>query len=81
MTEFKGFDLFDDLDIPQDLRNRNRACVLSNIVEDNTKNKLITLKGAALATGYFAALPVEDRLDVSNRFNQIMEDRGYVQLV
>jgi len=77
MTQFKGFELFDDIELSHPLKQRNRAVVLSNIAEDNTKNKFITPKGASLILGYFDAVPHEDRSQVNDLFMEIMKERGY----
>lgn len=73
---FKGFSLFNDVE-DKELRQRNRAVVLANIAADNTKNKLISPKGASLVLGYFGLIPEEDRLDVKVRFAEEMKHRGY----
>lgn len=79
MSNFKGFDLF--LDIEQnDLRNRNRAVVLANIASDHTKNGKISPVGAGLVIGYFNQIPLGEREDVKQRFSNEMNLRGF-QLV
>ena len=77
MTQFKGFDLFNDIE-DNTLRNRNRAVVLANIAEDNTRNRLISPGGAGLILGYFKQLSEADRSDVKERFRNNMVERGYV---
>ncbi|MBX4212607.1 hypothetical protein KW787_04105 [Candidatus Pacearchaeota archaeon] len=77
MTNYKGFELFSDIEDTA-LRNRNRAVVLTNLAVDNTKNRLISPKGAALILGYFQQVPEEDRNDVRERFKKDMYDRGYI---
>ena len=76
MTQFKGFDLFNDI-ADVDLRNRNRAVVLANIAEDNTRNRLISPGGAGLILGYFKQIPEQERDDVRRRFVINMKERGY----
>jgi hypothetical protein len=77
MTHYKGFDLFNDIEDPI-LRNRNRAVVIANIAEDNTKNHLISPKGASLILGYFNEIPALDKTDVIERYKINMQERGYV---
>ena len=77
MTQYKGFELFEDIEDTA-LRNRNRAVMLTNLAADNTKNRLISPKGAALILGYFQQVPEEDRNDVRERFKKDMTDRGYI---
>ena len=73
---FKGFSLFNDIkDI--DLRNRNRAVVLANIAADNTRNKLISPKGASLILGYFGLVPPEERDEVKDLFTIRMLETGF----
>lgn len=73
---FKGFSLFTDIQ-DAELRNRNRAVVLSNIAIDNTRNKKISTKGASLILGYFGIIPQEERADVQERFKQRMMESGF----
>lgn len=73
---FKGFSLFNDID-DAELRNRNRAVVLCNIAEDNTRNKLINAKGASLILGYFGLVPPDEREEVKARFTKGMLERGF----
>jgi hypothetical protein len=73
---FKGFSLFNDIE-DVDLRNRNRAVVLANIAEDNTRNKMISPKGAGLILGYFGLVPPEEREEVKDRFTVNMLQRGF----
>ncbi len=79
MQDYKGFYLFNDIE-DASLRNRNRATTLANIAEDNTKNRLISPKGASLILGYFGAVPDADKPSVSERFKQSMTQRGYANL-
>ena len=79
MTQYKGFDLFDDIE-DEALRTRNRAVVLANMVEDNTKNRLVTPKGAALILGYFNALLPADREVVRVKFMEFVTQRGYATI-
>lgn len=76
MNEFKGYSLFNDIE-PVGLRNRNRAVVLTNIAEDNMKDRRINPKGAGLILGYFNNVPIGDRLDVQTKFQQFMHERGF----
>jgi len=73
---FKGFSLFNDIADP-DLRTRNRACILCNIAQDNTKNKSITAKGAGIVLGYFGLIPEDERDEVKQAFKVGMIQRGY----
>lgn len=73
---YKGFELFNDIE-DMALRTRNRAVVLANLAEDNTKNRLISAKGASLILGYFMSIPQEERKDVSDEFAKTMQARGF----
>ena len=76
MNEYKGFSLFNDIE-DVNLRNRNRAVVLSNIASDHSKNRKITPGSAGLILGYFKEIPDEDKMDVQNRFVKEMNLRGF----
>lgn len=75
-NEVNGFTLFNDIE-DRDLRNRNRAVILANITEANTKKNKVTVKGASLILSYFDSVPVEDRKDVEQRFTENLKQRGY----
>lgn len=78
-STYKGFELFNDItDIA--LRTRNQAVVLTNIAVDNSKNGLITPKGAGLILGYFQNIVMDERNIVKEKFKMFMNERGF-QLV
>ena len=77
MTQYKGFDLFHDIEDTL-LRNRNRAVVLANIAEDNSRNRKVSPGGAGLIIGYFNNVPNEDKRDVKDMFTKFMAERGFV---
>jgi hypothetical protein len=75
-NQFKGFSLFTDQDEP--LRTRNRAVVLANIAEDyRTRDRKINPKGAAIMLGYFAAIPQDERVALTKKFAETMNERGF----
>lgn len=74
---YKGFALFNDIE-DYELRTRNRSVVLSNIVEDNTRDQRISPQGAALVLGYFSKIPSDEREDVQKAFKASMSRLGYV---
>lgn len=76
MDEFKGYSLFNDIQ-DEFLRNRNRAVVLANIVDHNTKNRKVTTKAAALVFGYFNQIPNHERNSVKELFVEFLNERGY----
>lgn len=76
MTEYKGFSLFSDID-DKELRNRNRAVVLANIAENNSRNQRIGANGMGLILGYFSNIPEDERADVQERFKNTMIERGF----
>lgn len=75
-NEYKGYSLFKDVE-DVDLRDRNRAVIMANIVEQYTKNKKMTPKGAALILGYFNSLPEAERKGVYDRFEKRVFEMGY----
>lgn len=76
VNNYKGFSLFNDIE-DKTLRLRNRACILANMAETNVRNKLISPKGAALVLGYVSRILPEDRGDLTNRFKEVMIERGF----
>jgi hypothetical protein len=77
-NDFKTYSLFNDIE-DVELRNRNRAVVLTNMAEDHIdrKSKRVTMKGAALILGYFGNIEEADREDVKDQFSQMMHQRGF----
>jgi len=73
---YKGFSLFNDIE-DYILRTRNRACVLANMAEDNSKSRLINAKGVSLILGYFQQVPADERADVKSKFANVMAERGF----
>jgi hypothetical protein len=73
---YKGFTLFNDIE-DESLRNRNRAVIMANIVEQHTKQNKITPKGAALALGYFSTIDEKDRKKVQKLFDNRITEMGY----
>ncbi len=76
MNEFKGYSLFNDIE-DKALQTRNRAVIMCNIIEQNTKKRLITPRGAALVLGYFQAIPEVERKEVQDKFDVMIKERGY----
>lgn len=76
-NNYKGFSLFTDI-ADAELRMRNQAVVLTNIAQDNVRDKKISTKGAALILGYFGLIDPNDRDDVKERFKQNMLRNGFV---
>lgn len=77
-NEYKGFSLFNDVE-DKELQTRNRAVIMCNIVEHNTKDKKITPRGAGLALGYFSSIPAEERKGVEEKFEELIKGAGYVR--
>ena len=77
-NEYKGYSLFNDVEDVA-LQERNRAVIVCNIVEHNTRKGLITPRGAGLAMGYFNCIPVEQRKGVMEKFEELVKGRGYVR--
>jgi hypothetical protein len=75
-TTFKGFELFNDIE-DRELRTRNQAVVLTNISEDNSRNRLISPKGVALILGYFQQIFEGDRDIVKTKYKDQMNQRGF----
>lgn len=79
-NDYKGFSLFNDVE-DKALQNRNRAVILTNIMEQYTdKNKFTTPRGTALVVGYFDCIPQADRKDVLDQFEIQMIERNFVNV-
>ncbi len=79
-NEFKGYSLFNDVE-DVELRNRNRAVILANIMEDNlTAKKKVTGKGSTLILGYFLNVPEVDRKSVRDKFAKAITERGFIRV-
>ena len=73
---YKGYSLFNDI-TDYVLKTRNRAVILANMAEDNSKSSLISPKGAGLILGYFQQIPEAERADVKAKFAEAMGQRGF----
>ena len=78
INKFKGYSLFKDIEDVA-LRDRNRAVVMSNMCEQNTKDKKINGRGISLVAGYFRLLPKEERSSVLSKFEIFMGERGFAK--
>lgn len=76
-NNYHGFNLFNDIE-DEELRTRNRAVVLANIYQDNSKDGKTTPKGATTILGYFASIPEGERGAVQKKFVESMAERGFV---
>jgi hypothetical protein len=76
-NEINGYSLFNDIE-DKELRTRNRAVVLANMAEANTKGNKISNKGAFLVLSYFDKVPKEEQQICLEVFEKTMKDRGYV---
>lgn len=73
---YKGFSLFNDIEDVA-LRTRNRAVVMANIAESNSRERKISAGGMGLIIGYFDKVPKTERKEVMTKFIQAMKERGY----
>lgn len=76
-NDFKGYALFNDIE-DEVLRARNRATILANMCEDNTRDHLVSESGIELMKGYLDNVPHIERYETYAQFQQQMKDRGYV---
>lgn len=77
MTQVKGFELFDDI-VDRGLRTRNQAVVITNIIEDNSKLKKLSARGAHLVLSYFNQVPDVDKTLVHQKVTIFAQERGFV---
>lgn len=73
---FNGFPLFNDIEDTQ-LRTRNRAVILTNIMEDGFVKGKIKAKAALLIMGYFNSIPAEEKEDTRQAFIKQAGERGF----
>lgn len=77
---YHSYHLFDDVE-DRDLRVKNRATVLLNIMEDNLQTskggKIVSDKGARLIFGYFSQIHPAERADVMDTLQKNLAERGY----
>ena len=76
-NEYKGYCLFNDVEDAA-LRSRNRAVVMANIVEFNTKKSKVSNRGASLVIGYLSNVPTGERKYVMTLFTQHLKERGFI---
>lgn len=75
-NNIKGYALFTDIS-DFNLRAANRAAVMANIFEDNSRDGATSERGLALLKDYFEEVPYEDRLPTYGVFQQTLRERGY----
>ncbi len=73
MSEYKGYDLFLDCE-DQALQARNRAVVLWNIFESNSKDGRTNARGAADMVGYTREVPEAERKDMLKAFHLFIQE-------
>ena len=69
--DYKGYDLFTDVTDP-DLQARNRAVVLWNIFESNSKNGKATPSGVIDMVSYTKMIPEDERKAALQKFSEIV---------
>ena len=74
---FKGLPLFNEIEDEQ-LRRRNQAVVMTNLLEDNYDGGKITAKAAAMISGFYRMVPEAERPQLLEEFKQHAAERGFV---
>jgi hypothetical protein len=75
MSEYKGYDLFEEVD-DADLRNRNRSICLYNMFQDDAVNGRCSARVVGDMVNYLRNLPIGDRSDTMSRLRLLMESGG-----
>lgn len=75
-NEYRGTSLFNDIE-DTSLRNRNRAVILTNTLEDGFNKGKVSPRAAMFIMGYFNEIPQEDRQEVKDKFVQFAAERGF----
>lgn len=76
MNAYKGYDLFTDFE-DKALQTRNRAVILTNILQDNFRDGKVSPNGAGLVVGYTNAIPEAERKEVVQEFIKQANQRGF----
>jgi len=77
-NDYKGYSLFNSV-VDIELRAANRAAVMANIYEDNSRAGATSDHGLQLLENYFGEVPYEDRLPTYEMFRQTLCERGYAR--
>lgn len=80
VNEYKGYSLFKEADCEKN-RHRNRGVVMTNIIEDHTKEGKMSARGTATLIGYFNCIPPRDRLLAEKACSEMLVGRGVVPVV
>lgn len=75
--QVKGYSLFNDIE-DRDLRIRNRAVVLTNIMEDGFTQGRVSSKAALIIMNYFHHVPEEEKDETLALFQQKAKERGFI---
>lgn len=73
---YKGLPLFNEFE-DAELRRRNQAVIMANVLEDNFLEGKITTKGASLLINYFSLIPEGERVEVKKQFIENARSRGF----
>lgn len=76
MNNYRGYDLFNDFE-DKALQTRNRAVILTNILQDNFRDGKISPNGAGLVVGYTNAISEAERKEVVQEFVKQANQRGF----
>jgi len=76
MDNYKGYSLFNDVH-DEELQQRNRAVVMSNIYEDHIDGQKVNQRGGTLIFGYLDKIEVAQRKALVEEFHKQMGLRGY----
>lgn len=74
VNEYKGRSLFLDVE-DRDIRIQNQAAVLSNIICENSADKVTLRSGLKVYQGYFSMVFPDDRAEILVRVSQILAER------
>ena len=77
--DYKGYALFTDVE-SRNMRISNQAIVLANIFEDHLEGAVVSMKGAGTIIGYCAKVDDEDKTAVTQRYKEIMQERGFLAM-
>lgn len=72
----QGYPLFNEI-TDVELQRRNRAVIMTNLLEDNWDSGKVSGKGVALQIQYMNAIPPAERKDLLDEFVKQANERGF----
>jgi len=75
-NNIEGYSLFNDIE-NFELRARNRAIIMANILEDNFYKNRVSRKGLMIVKKYLKCLPILEQDAATSYLTQVLKERGF----